>query len=179
RGPLLPAARGRRRGAQRGDPGRIPGPALGRGLGADQRRPRLDARGVVRAAWPERGREPVDAEGGRRALRPASHPAEGLGGRARGAAEPTGDPRGGGLGPLAPPAPADRRSYAAHTKPSFRESARGSMRFALDLWHVGDVRSNAEAILDRLQEGSMPCDGGWPPDRVDLFRRWVAGGEGD
>ena len=80
---------------------------------------------------------------------------------------------------MIPPPADDPVSFADHIRPLFRESDRRSMRFAFDLWDVGDVRSNAQAILDRLQEGTMPCDGGWPPDRVDLFRRWVAGGEGD
>jgi hypothetical protein len=53
------------------------------------------------------------------------------------------------------------------------------MTFAFDLWDVDDVRSNAEAILDRLQEGTMPCDGGWSSDQVELFGRWIATGKLD
>ena len=53
------------------------------------------------------------------------------------------------------------------------------MEFAFDLWDVDDVRSNADAILDRLQEGTMPCDGGWSPDKVELFGRWIIMGKLD
>ena len=67
-------------------------------------------------------------------------------------------------------------SYAQHIKPLFRPKDRGSMTFAFDLWDVDDVRSNADAILRRLRQGTMPCDGGWSPDDVELFGRWVATG---
>jgi hypothetical protein len=66
--------------------------------------------------------------------------------------------------------------FAEHIKPLFRASDRQSMSFAFDLWDAGDVRSNAEAILGRLREGTMPCDGGWPSERVELFGRWIATG---
>jgi hypothetical protein len=23
----------------------------------------------------------------------------------------------------------------------------------------------------------MPCDGAWPPDQVEIFERWIAGGK--
>jgi hypothetical protein len=25
----------------------------------------------------------------------------------------------------------------------------------------------------------MPCDGPWPPDQIDLFRRWIQAGSPD
>ena len=53
------------------------------------------------------------------------------------------------------------------------------MAFAFDLWDIADVRSNADAILGRLQEGTMPCDGGWSSDKVELFGRWIATGKLD
>jgi len=67
-------------------------------------------------------------------------------------------------------------SFAAHIQPLFRERDRESMKFAFDLWSYEDVTRNAEAILARLEGGSMPCDGAWPAERVDEFRRWVEGG---
>jgi hypothetical protein len=70
-------------------------------------------------------------------------------------------------------------SYAQHIKPLFRSKDRESMAFAFDLWEVEDVRSNAEAILGRLQLGTMPCDGGWSSDKVELFGRWIAAGKRD
>jgi truncated hemoglobin YjbI len=64
-------------------------------------------------------------------------------------------------------------SFAQHIKPLFRERDRQSMRFAFDLWSHHDVSTHADAILARLQAGTMPCDGAWPPQQLDVFRRWV------
>jgi hypothetical protein len=47
------------------------------------------------------------------------------------------------------------------------------MSSALDLWSYDDVSRHADAILDRLQDGTMPCDGAWPQERIDVFERWV------
>jgi hypothetical protein len=71
------------------------------------------------------------------------------------------------------PDPDEPLSFEAHIKPLFRERDRGAMRFAFDLWDYADVSGNADAILDRLRTASMPCDGAWPPDQIDVFARWV------
>ena len=68
-------------------------------------------------------------------------------------------------------------SFETDVKPLFRERDRSSMEFAFDLWSADDVSENADAILDRLNAGTMPCDGAWPKAQVDLFARWVAGGK--
>jgi hypothetical protein len=81
--------------------------------------------------------------------------------------------------PMTPPAADGPVSFEQDIKPLFRSSDRESMSFAFDLWDVGDVRSNAAAILDRLEDGSMPCDGEWSAAEVDLFRRWIAAGSSD
>ena len=70
-------------------------------------------------------------------------------------------------------------SFAQDIKPLFRSKDRDSMTFAFDLWDVDDVRSNADAILGRLRAGTMPCDGGWSSDNIELFGRWVAAGKPD
>jgi hypothetical protein len=70
-------------------------------------------------------------------------------------------------------------SFAQHIKPMFRSSDREAMTFAFDLWDVDDVRSNADAILRRLREGTMPCDEEWSSDEVELFGRWIETGKGD
>ena len=70
-------------------------------------------------------------------------------------------------------------SFAEDIRPLFREDDRDAMDFAFDLWDADDVRSNAGAILERLQDGSMPCDGEWSSDEIDLFSRWVATGMPD
>ena len=77
------------------------------------------------------------------------------------------------------PAPDEPVSFAQDIKPLFREMDRDSMTFAFDLWDVDDVRSNAEAILDRLRDGSMPCDDGWSADEIERFARWIATGKRD
>jgi hypothetical protein len=64
-------------------------------------------------------------------------------------------------------------SFAAHIKPLFRQRDRQSMSFAFDLWSYDDVRTRAADILARLQNGSMPCDGGWPPAKIEVFQRWI------
>lgn len=68
-------------------------------------------------------------------------------------------------------------SFETEVKPLFRERDRESMAFAFDLWSYGEVSQNADAILERLQEGTMPCDGGWPQAQVDLFELWVECGK--
>lgn len=70
-------------------------------------------------------------------------------------------------------------SFASHIKPLFRVQDRQSMKFAFDLWSVDDVRANAQGVLSRLRDGSMPCDGAWPEEKIGLFRRWCDTGMGD
>jgi hypothetical protein len=67
-------------------------------------------------------------------------------------------------------------SFETHIKPLFRLRDRDSMRFAFDLWSGADVRAHADAILERLRAGTMPCDGGWPVERVEVFERWQRSG---
>jgi hypothetical protein len=68
-------------------------------------------------------------------------------------------------------------SFETDIKPLFREGDRRTMRFAFDLWSHDDVSQNADAILDRLERGDMPCDRAWPEQQVDLFRRWIESGK--
>jgi CDGSH-type Zn-finger protein len=74
------------------------------------------------------------------------------------------------------PGPGEPVGYAAHIRPLFREKDRQSMRQAFDLWSHDDVQANAGAILDRLSDSSMPCDGAWPAEQVQVFRRWTETG---
>jgi hypothetical protein len=67
-------------------------------------------------------------------------------------------------------------SYAQDIKPLFREGDRESMSSAFDLWSYDDVVQNSDAILGRLRDGTMPCDGAWPEQQVDLFQHWVDAG---
>jgi hypothetical protein len=74
------------------------------------------------------------------------------------------------------PLPSEGVTFATDIKPLFRESDRAAMKGAFDLWSYDDVRGHAEAIAGRLRQGTMPCDGPWPADRVALFDRWLAEG---
>ena len=67
--------------------------------------------------------------------------------------------------------------FETHIKSLFRERDRGSMKFAFDLWSYDDVSRHADAILARLQQGSMPCDGAWPKERVETFEGWISAGK--
>ncbi|MEV6426420.1 CDGSH iron-sulfur domain-containing protein [Nocardia sp. NPDC051463] len=74
------------------------------------------------------------------------------------------------------PSPDEPVSFDRHIKPLFRAMDRKSMSFVFDLWSHTDVVQHAAGILDRLQQGSMPCDGRWPQDHIDVFARWIADG---
>jgi hypothetical protein len=68
-------------------------------------------------------------------------------------------------------------SFETHVKPLFRQGDRESMEFAFDLWSHDDVSENADAILDRLEDGTMPCDEPWAQAQVNLFRGWIESGK--
>ena len=67
-------------------------------------------------------------------------------------------------------------SFAQDIKALFREGDRESMKWAFDLSSYDDVAANNDAILGKLRDGTMPCDGAWPEEQVDLFQRWVDAG---
>jgi hypothetical protein len=67
--------------------------------------------------------------------------------------------------------------FETDIKPLFREKDRDAMRGAFDLWSYEDVVTHADAIAAQLGEGTMPCDGAWPEEQVDRFRRWIQEGE--
>jgi hypothetical protein len=66
--------------------------------------------------------------------------------------------------------------FASDIKPLFRERDRQAMQSRFDLWSYDDVSRHADAILARLRDGTMPCDGAWPSAQVDVFQRWVENG---
>lgn len=67
-------------------------------------------------------------------------------------------------------------SFERDIRPLFRSKDVEAMSGAFDLSSYEDVRTNAEQIYERLANGSMPCDGAWPPDQVERFRGWVDAG---
>jgi hypothetical protein len=70
-------------------------------------------------------------------------------------------------------------SFEQNVKPLFRERDRSTMLSVakFDLWKRDDVAEHSDAILGRLEDGSMPCDQAWPDDQVSLFRRWIDAGK--
>jgi CDGSH-type Zn-finger protein/truncated hemoglobin YjbI len=78
--------------------------------------------------------------------------------------------------PVPRPGPDDPVSFAAHIKPLFRARDQKSMSFAFDLWSADDVQAHAADILDRLRNGSMPCDGAWTSEQIAVFQRWTETG---
>lgn len=70
-------------------------------------------------------------------------------------------------------------SFEADIKELFRPVPDQSVMLAIsgfDLRKFEDVRDNAELIFGRIADGSMPCDGSWPPDRLATFRKWIDDG---
>jgi hypothetical protein len=67
-------------------------------------------------------------------------------------------------------------SFERDIKPLFREGDRESMQWAFDLWSHADVAGNSEAIVGRLRDGTMPCDGAWPDEQIAVFQAWVEAG---
>ena len=67
-------------------------------------------------------------------------------------------------------------TFEGDIKPLFRERDQSSMLQVFDLWSFDDVSANADAILDAVRTGSMPCDTPWSTEKVDLLQRWVDSG---
>jgi len=66
-------------------------------------------------------------------------------------------------------------SFAKDIRPLFRDTPDvDTMKgYGLDLSSYDDVKAQAAEIYATLTDGSMPCDGPWPADRVALFKRWM------
>jgi CDGSH-type Zn-finger protein len=75
--------------------------------------------------------------------------------------------------PVELPGENEALAFQVHIKPLFRSMDRSSMKFVFDLWEYADVRQHAPAILERLQAGTMPCDGAWPAEKTAVFARWI------
>ncbi len=70
----------------------------------------------------------------------------------------------------------DMTSFAADIAPLFREKDVASMKWMFDLHDYGDVKENADGILETVESGSMPCDETWPAEKVSLFQAWITEG---
>ena len=67
-------------------------------------------------------------------------------------------------------------SFERDIRPMFRDKDRQRMEFAFDLWNHLDVKENAEQILERVEDGDMPCDGAWTEEQIGRFRAWMDAG---
>jgi hypothetical protein len=67
-------------------------------------------------------------------------------------------------------------TFERDIRPMFRDKDRDSMLKKFDLWSYGDVQAHQDAILGRLRNGTMPCDGAWPLQKIAVFQRWIASG---
>jgi hypothetical protein len=70
----------------------------------------------------------------------------------------------------------DRVTFESDVRPLFRSEDRENMEWAFDLWSYDDVVAAAEDILERIADGTMPCDLAWGEPMIDTFRAWIAGG---
>ena len=73
--------------------------------------------------------------------------------------------------------PATAISFARDIRPLFRAKDRESMKAAFDLASYSDVADHADAIVNALRSGKMPCDGAWPAAQVETVQRWIDAGK--
>ncbi|HEX2663548.1 MAG TPA: hypothetical protein VHM93_12005 [Candidatus Acidoferrum sp.] len=66
-------------------------------------------------------------------------------------------------------------SFAKDIRPLFRDDPDvSSMKdYGLDLSSYSHVKTKAQSIYGTLVDGSMPCDGAWPAERIALFKKWM------
>ncbi len=70
-------------------------------------------------------------------------------------------------------------SFARDIRPLFRDKDITAMKHfgGFDLSSHADVSENSDEILQRLEAGSMPCDGAWAAANVARFRQWIDDGK--
>jgi len=68
--------------------------------------------------------------------------------------------------------------FELHIRPMFRAIDREHMLSRFDLWSYGHVVANIDVLLSRLSTDmpTVSSGGPWPPEWVDLFRRWKDSG---
>lgn len=69
-------------------------------------------------------------------------------------------------------------SFSKDIRPLFRDDldVPAMKDVGMDLSSYDDVKSQAENIYARLEDGSMPCDGAWPDEQIASFRQWIDDG---
>jgi hypothetical protein len=66
--------------------------------------------------------------------------------------------------------------FEREIRPLFRAEDVDAMPFAFNLASYKDVRTNAEGIYRRLDDGSTPCDTRRPTEQIERFRAWSDAG---
>lgn len=66
-------------------------------------------------------------------------------------------------------------SFKTDIRPLFRDTpdVDTMKEYGIDLSSYDSVKAKAKEIYATLEEGSMPCDEQWPPERVATFKRWM------
>jgi len=66
-------------------------------------------------------------------------------------------------------------SFAKDIRPLFRDEpdVKTMKRMGLDLSSYHEVKAKSADIYARLEDGTMPCDGPWPEERVKMFKQWM------
>jgi hypothetical protein len=66
-------------------------------------------------------------------------------------------------------------SFAIHIGPLFTSQQRDCMLASFDLAKYEDVKANAQAIFESVEDKSMPLDESnpWPDEWIALFKRWI------
>ncbi len=69
-------------------------------------------------------------------------------------------------------------SFTKDIRPLFRDSPDidTMLSMGVDLASYEVVKAKAKKILQTLEDGSMPCDGPWPPERIEKFKTWMKEG---
>ena len=73
-----------------------------------------------------------------------------------------------------------KASFSRDIRGLFRQSDHDTMldtRLKLDLWDHAQVSVWADRILVQLENGSMPCDRPWPPEKIAILKKWISDGK--
>jgi len=66
-------------------------------------------------------------------------------------------------------------SFARNIRPLFRDQpdVKTMKNMGLDLSSYDDVKTKAEVIYARLEDGTMTWDGAWQKEQVATFKHWI------
>jgi len=80
----------------------------------------------------------------------------------------------------------DRREGLGSTSVTFEDLKRmwpedaktcaGMRDYGVDLFDYEWLKRNSKRVLDALERKYMPPGGGWPQEKIDVYKRWLDGG---